>query len=60
VDFGSPQGDIEQVIKSAKWHTSYECSMTVMPMFGIVELGVVVKVMVGQEGNKVDSSELTH
>ncbi len=33
--------------------------MTVMPLFGIVKLDAVVKVMVVQEGNKVDSSELT-
>ncbi len=37
VDFDSPQGEIEQFNKTAKWHTSYQCSMTVMPLFGIME-----------------------
>jgi hypothetical protein len=47
VDFDSPQGDIVQVIKTAKGHTSYQCSMIVMPLFGIVELDAVLNITVG-------------
>lgn len=56
VDYGSPQGDIDRMLATAKRHTSFQCSMCVMQLEGIVDLDAPVKVSVG-EGE--DRGELT-
>ncbi len=55
VDQRSPQGDIDRVMKVAKRHTCFQCSMIVMQLNGIVDLDAVVKVPGenGEEGGEL-------
>ncbi len=58
VDYESPQGDIDRMMVVAKRHTSFQCSMIVMPLMGIVDLDASVRVQLADR-EETDGGEVT-
>ncbi len=51
VEYDSPQVDIDWLIRVEKRHTSFQCSMIVMQLTGIVDLDAMVQINPGAPGN---------
>jgi len=58
VEYDSPPGDIKRVLKTAKRHTSFHVSMTVVQLYGIMDLDAEVPFIRPAEGEE-DGGSLT-
>jgi hypothetical protein len=58
VEYDSPPGDIKRVLKTAKRHTSFQVSMTVVQLYGISDIDATATFVEPMEGEE-DAGVLT-
>ncbi len=58
--FALPQVDINCMIKAAKQHTSFQCSMIIMQLTDIMDLDATVRLNMVDNGNEGVGEILLH